>query len=201
MKPCHAILTAAAFAFTSCDGEKAKEAQEKTVEAGKAIGEASKEVAGKVVEKTKEGAKTAGEKIKSVAETIGAKSGPAVEKFKQKMTGVSDWFKKSKNHASDDPAKAQRAVGDVMNQLKGISPDEVPADLKEPFQKYLNAMNRLQAMTANLPAQKEAAEKWYLQNADKLGALEKDFLEAARSFKAAAAKHGMGELELGTESE
>jgi hypothetical protein len=123
-----------------------------------------------------------------------------VEKFKEKMTGVSNWFKKSKGQ-SDDPAKAHSAVGDVANQLKNISADELPEDLKVPFQKYRDAMNRLQAMTANLPAQKEAAEKWYLQNADKLGALEKDFLEAARSFKAAAAKHGMGELELGTESE
>jgi hypothetical protein len=197
------VLTAALFMLAACDGEKVKEAEKQSVEAGKAIGEAAKEVGGKVAESTREGVKTAGQKAKELAgaakEIIQTKGGPALEGFKAKVSGVSEWFKKSKGQSGEDPAKAQEAMTELMTKLKGISAEGVPDELKASFERYQAAMARVQAFTAAMPAQKEAAEEWYIQNADKLRALEKEIIAAAKSFKEAAAKHGLTGLQLGTE--
>jgi hypothetical protein len=201
------ILTAALFMLAACDGEKVKEAEKKTGEAAVAVGEAAKEVGGKVADSAQVGVKTAGQKVKEVAgaakEILQTKGGPALESFKAKVGGVSEWFKKSKgqNGEDPDPAKAQAAMTELMTKLKGISAEGLPEDLRSSFQRYQGAMDRVQAITAAIPKQKAAAEAWYVQNADKLQALEKDIVAAAKSFKEAAARHGLTGLQLGTETE
>jgi len=213
MKP-HALLLAAAFVFTACDGEKVKEAKEKTTEAAKSLGEAAKEMGGKAMEKGKEmggklvaeskelGAK-AGDKLKGATEAAKAvladKGGPALESFKAKMGGLSEWFKNAKGQAGEDPAKAHQLMSEMMGKVKSISPEGLPPDLKSAFERYQGAMNRVQDISKSLPTDQAGAEQWYKTNADKLGALENDVLGAFKVLKEAAAKHGLTGLDLGTE--
>lgn len=200
----HALLiAAAAFAFTACDGEKVKEAKEKTADAAKSLGEAAKEMGGKAMEKGKELGAKAGEKLKGATEAAKAvlaeKGGPALEGFKAKMGGLSEWFKNAKGQAGEDPAKAHQLMTEMMNKVKSISPEGLPPDLKSAFERYQGAMHRVQDISKTLPTDAAGAEEWYKANADKLGALEGDVLGAFKLLKEAAAKHGLTGLDLGTE--
>lgn len=196
------LIAAGAFAFTSCDGEKAQEAKQKTVDAAKAIGEATKEVTGKAVEKTKELTAQAGEKLKSATEAaktvIADKGGPALEAFKARMSGLSEWFKGAKGQAGEDPAKAHQLMGEMMNKVKSIPSEGLPPELKSAFERYQGAMSRVQEISKTMPADEAGAEKWFMDNADKLGALEKDVLGAFKVLKEAAAAHGITGLDLGS---
>jgi hypothetical protein len=202
-KPHVTLITAAAFVFAACDGEKVQDAKKESAEAAKSIGEAAKEMTGKAMEKGNELSKAAGDKLKSATEAakelVKEKGGPAMDSFKAKMGGLSEWFKQAKGQAGEDPAKAHELMGEMMTKVNSISAEGLPDDLKSAFEGYQATMLKVQEISKSLPKDAAGAEAWYRDNADRLRALENDTIVALKRFKEAAAKHGLTGLDLGSE--
>lgn len=208
MKYSAALCSAAIFALTSCDEEKAADAKAKTVEAAKSVGDLVKDSTGKVVEKGKEvtdaaiekvkpALEAAAEKVKPAVDAVKAAASPALESFKARLGGFSETMKRMEGQAGQDPTKAKEMLTQLTSKLNTIPTDGIPADLQAAFQSYRSVMRRVLEQSQSIPATPEAQQKWIMDNAEAMKRLEDDAKKAEKDLKEAAARHGLTGLALG----
>ena len=169
-------LTAAALGGTlsACNKEEVKTETGKSVEAGKA---AVGTVAGKMDEKA------------------------ALAAFKAQAVALKEWALKNEPDKTN-PAAAIGMIGQMIEKLKGLKTDGLPADLKTAVNNMIAATGKMADVTKDFPKDQEGFMKFMTEKAtadptfgqkfgEQMSAIGKEVETAGNALKEAGKKYGI----------
>ena len=124
----------------------------------------------------------------------------ALEEFKKDITTLNTWHDEREKEFKG-PLDAVNALGEMSTKLKAINTDGLPADVKDPWIGLLAGLDKVLALTAELPKDAEALTKKFQDPAfmqafgTKMEAIEKEVKPHAEKLQAAGKKYGIEGIE------
>lgn len=121
----------------------------------------------------------------------------ALEEFKKDVAAMKTWADEKEKTFGTDPLAKLHAIGEMVEKIKGINTDGLPADLKDAWTAVLGNFTQVATLAATLPndpaeVQKKLADP-ETQKAfgTQMMTIQKDMVPNMAKLKAAADKYGI----------